>query len=397
VSFTWPAALLFALAVPLVLGTYLMAARRRRRLAVKYSSLALLRRALPRRSRWRRHLPVALLLASLAVLAVAAARPQLTSEVPVDKTTIILALDQSGSMCLSDVLPDRLTVAQDAAREFVDAQPKGAQMGLVLFAGYAELAVPPTTDRSALDRALDNLSTSPGTAIGAALLKSLDAIAEVDPQVQPIGNAVSSAALAPSGAPGGPGATGGPGGAGGATGGGSAAAPGPPKDGYVPDIIVLLTDGANNRGITPLQAVPYAVARRVRIYTIGFGTTYPAPFKCTPRQQGGFTSNGGFGPGGGFGGGGYGGGPYGGGSFGVPGGGSPLVADLPPLREVSRLTGGASFSAKDASELSKVFANLPKHVAVQKERHEVTATFAVIGALLVLAAVGASIRWGPYP
>jgi Ca-activated chloride channel family protein len=391
VSLTWPAALLFALAVPVVLAIYLLAARRRRRQAVTYSSLALLRKALPRRSRWRRHIPVTLLLASLAVLAVAAARPQLTSEVPVAKTTIILALDESGSMCLSDVLPDRLTVAQDAAREFVDAQPKGTQMGLVVFAGYAELAVPPTTDRSALDRALDNLSTSPGTAIGTAILKSLDAIAEVDPQVQPIGNAVSSAALAPSAT------TGEPGGPGDGPNGGAGAAPKPPKDGYVPDIIVLLTDGANNRGITPLQAVPYAVARRVRVYTIGFGTTHLAPFKCTPRQQGGFAPNGGFGPGGGYGGGGYGGGPYGGGGFGGPGGRSPLVADLPPLREVSRLTGAASFSAKDASELGKVFANLPKQVAVQKERHEVTDTFAVIGALLVLAAIGASIRWSPYP
>jgi Ca-activated chloride channel family protein len=391
VSLTWPAALLLALAVPVVLGFYLLAARRRRRQAVTYSSLALLRRALPHRSNWRRHIPVALLLASLAVLAVAAARPQLTSDVPVGKTTIILALDESGSMCLTDVLPNRLTVAQAAAREFVDAQPEGTQMGLVVFAGYAELAVAPTTDRGALKRALGDLSTSPGTAIGAAILKSLDAIAEVDPQVQPIGSAVSSAALAPSGA------TGGPGSPSGATSSGPGAPPKPPQDGYVPDIIVLLTDGANNRGITPLQAVPYAVARRVRVYTIGFGTTHLAPFRCTPQQQGGLASNGGFGPGGGFGGGGYGGGPYGGGGFGGPGGRSRLVADLPPLREVSRLTGATSFSAKDASELSKVFANLPRHVAVQKERHEVTANFAIIGALLALAAILAPIRWSPYP
>jgi Ca-activated chloride channel family protein len=391
VSFTWPAALFVALAVPLVLGIYLWAARRRRRQAVTYSSIALLRKALPRRSRWRRHIPVALLLASLAILAVAAARPQLTSDVPVGKTTIILALDESGSMCLTDVLPNRLTVAQDAARKFVDAQPKGVQMGLVLFAGYAELAVPPTTDRGALNGALDDLSTSPGTAIGAAILKSLDAIAEVDPQVQPIGNAVSSAALGPYGV------AGGPGGPGGAPASGSPAATKPPKGGYVPDIVVLLTDGANNRGITPLQAVPYAVARRVRIYTIGFGTTHIAPFKCSPQQQGGFAPSGGFGPGGGFGGGGYGGGPYGGGGIGIPGGGARLVADLPPLRQVSRLTGGASFTAKDASELNTVFANLPKHVAVEKERHEVTATFAILGALLALAAIGASIRWAPYP
>jgi Ca-activated chloride channel homolog len=388
VSFTWPAALLLALVVPGSLAIYLWAVRRRRRQAVTYSSLALLRLAMPRRSTWRRHVPVALLLAGLAVLAVAAGRPQLTSYVAVDKTTIILALDQSGSMCLSDMLPDRLTVAQDAAREFVDAQPKGTQMGLVLFAGYAELAVPPTADRSTLDEALDNLSTSPGTAIGAAILKSLDAISEVDPQVQPVGNAVSNAALAPSGNPTGSSGTPSPG-----------PAPTPPKGGYSPDIIVLLTDGANNRGITPLQAVPYAVARRVRVYTIGIGTTHMAAFRCTPQQQGGLDPNGGYGPTGSYGGGGYGGGPYGGGPFGggFGPGSSRLVADLPPLEEVSRLTGGLSFSAKDAPELDKVFAELPKHVALQKERHEVTATFAVAGALLALAAIGAALRWAPYP
>ena len=78
-----------------------------------------------------------------------------------------------------------------------------------------------------------------------------------------------------------------------------------PPDGYVPDVIVLLTDGANNRGITPLQAAPYAVTRRVRVYTIGFGTTHPGPLACTPSQQGGVGFGGGFGPGGGFGGGGF--------------------------------------------------------------------------------------------
>ena len=159
---------------------------------------------------------------------------------------------------------------------------------------------------------------------------------------------------------------------------------------------MLLTDGANNRGITPLDAVPYAVARRVRIYTIGFGTTQPAPLVCTPAQQGGFGGAAGrlrrwrirrrrrFG-GGGFGGG-----------FGGPG--SPLVADLPPLQGGRRsATGGKSYTARNASQLSKVFANLSKEVKVQKEHDEVTADFAIIGALLALGALGASIRWGAHP
>jgi Ca-activated chloride channel family protein len=376
-SFAWPLALLLLLLVPGLLAAYVVALRRRRRQAVTYSSLALLRIAIPRGTRWRRHLPIAALLASLAVLGVASARPQITSDVPVGQTSIILAMDESGSMCSTDLLPDRLSVAQSAARAFVNSRPSAASMGLVEFSGFAELAVPPTRDRSVLDRAIDNMVTGPGTAIGAAILQSLDAISEFDPQVKPIGNALSIAAAQPT--------FGGP--AESNSGTTNTPTPKPPKDGYVPDIVVLLTDGANNRGITPLQAVPYAEARRVRIYTIGFGTTHPGPLECTPKQQGGTGFGGGFGPGGGFGGGGFGGGGF----------TSPLVADLPPLREVSRLTGALSYTARTGAQLSKVFANLSKHVAVEKRRHEVTADFAIIGALLALVALAASIRWSAYP
>jgi Ca-activated chloride channel family protein len=372
VRFTWPVALLLVLTVPLVLGIYLLAMRRRRRQAVTYSSLALLRTALPRRSRWRRHLPVAMLLGSLGLLAVASARPQVTSSVPIGRTSIILALDESRSMCSTDVQPNRLSVAQKAARDFVNSQPGGTRMGLVVFSGFAQLAVAPTTDHKALENAIDELATTPGTAIGAAMLKALDAVAEVNSQVQPVGNAVSSGAAASSGAA-------------------PDAGPKPGTNGYVPDVIVLLTDGANTQGITPLEAVPYAVARRVRIYTIGFGTTQPAPLVCTPQQLGGDIEQGGFGFGGGQGGFGFG---FGSGGF---GGRSPLVADLPTLQQVAQRTGGASYTAKDASQLSKVFATLPKDVTVQKQRHEVTATFAAIGALLALLAIAASIRWSPYP
>jgi Ca-activated chloride channel family protein len=305
------------------------------------------------------------------VLALASARPEITADVPAQKTSIILALDESGSMCSTDVRPDRLAVAQQGARRFINSEPSGTQIGLVLFNVYAEIAVRPTTDRGALDHALDHLTVGPGTAIGAAILQSLDAVAQVDSQVKPVANSGLGSEATPSQL--------------GRTGSGTK----PGSKGYVPDIVVLLTDGANNRGITPLQAVPYAVARRVRIYTIGYGTTHPGPLECTPAQQGGSYGRGGFG------GGGFGGGGFGGGGFGGPG--SPLVADLPPLREVSRATGAKSYTARTASQLSEVFAKLSKEVKVVKEHDEVTAEFALIGALLALAAFAASIRWGAYP
>ena len=122
----------------------------------------------------------------------------------------------------------------------------------------------------------------------------------------------------------------------------------------MPDIVVLLTDGANTRGITPLDAVPYAVERRVRVYTIGFGTTQPDGARRARRSSSAATPQR-------FGGGGFGGGGFGG------GGGSPLRADNDTLRQVAEQTGGTAYSAEDAAQLRKVFADLPKDVTVQKQ------------------------------
>jgi Ca-activated chloride channel family protein len=270
-------------------------------------------------------------------------------------------------MCSTDVQPNRLAVAQEAARAFVENQPKGVRLGLVIFSGFAELAVPPTTDREALVAAIDTLTVGRGTAIGSAMLKSLDAIAEVNPEVTPVGDAPEAPA--------------------------AAAEPG--VGGYVPDIVVLLTDGASNRGIEPLEAAPYAVERRVRVYTIGFGTEVPAESSCTRDQLGAdaFDTNR---FGGGFGGGGFGGG-YGGGFGGGWGRGGRRAADVPTLQAVAKRTGGTYHGAEDAEQLRKVFAELPRDVATQRKPTEITWYFAALGALLAASAIGASIRWSPYP
>ena len=362
-SFAWPLALLSLLVVPCLLFAYWWSWRRRRKQAVRYSSVALLRSVLPARKRWQRHVPIALLLAGLVALGIAAGRPHMERDVPYARTTIILALDVSRSMCSTDVDPNRLVVAQQAARNFVEDQPKGARIGLVVFSGFAELAVAPTVDREVLVNAIDTLTTGRGTAIGSAMLAGLDAIAEANPAVAPVGDV-------PEG------------------GGGSTTPPvtAPEEGEYVPDIVVLLTDGANNRGIEPLDAVPYAVERRVRVFTIGFGTTNPAPPSCTRAQLGGDVFDpGGFGGGGGFGG-------FGGGGF-----RGFLVADEPTLMAVAEQTGGAFYAAEDADQLRDVFADLPKDVARQRQLTEITWWFVAIGGLLALGAVVASVRWSPYP
>ena len=186
-TFTWPWALLGLLAIPVVLLVAWWSRRRRRRAAVRITSAALVRAALPRRTRWRRHVPATLLLLGLAVLSVGAARPQRSEAVSSSSTTILLAIDVSGSMCSTDVAPNRISAAEKAAATFIKAQPGGSRMGLVAFAGAAGVLVPPTRDTGKLLDALKTLTTSRGTAIGQAILTSLDAIAEVDPSVAPTG------------------------------------------------------------------------------------------------------------------------------------------------------------------------------------------------------------------
>jgi Ca-activated chloride channel family protein len=362
-SFATPLALLALLVVPLLLAAYVWQLRRKRKHAVRFSDVALVRAAVPKRSRWKRHIPVALFLASIAGLGVAAARPQMSVKVPLGRTSVILALDVSRSMCATDVQPNRLDVAQQAARSFVKDQVAGTRIGLVAFAGFAELIVPPTTDRQKLTDAIDNLTTARGTVIGAAELKAIDAIAAVNPDVAPVGNEANGDATTQT----------------------PSSTPPPTKNGdYVPDIVVLLTDGANTRGIDPVQAAQVAAERKVRIYTIGFGTTNPTSMVCTRSQLGadGFNE-------GGFAGGG-----------GVPAAGGFrqfLVIDEPTLMKVADITGGKFYKAQDANQLRGVFQQLPHQVELQTQKHEISVWFAIIGAVLALAAIGLSLLWNRFP
>jgi len=365
-TFAWPFLLPGLFAVPALLVAYWWLLRRRRRRAVPFSSVALIRAAQPSRGTWRRHLPVGLLLSALAVLTLAAARPQLKADVPVSASSVIVAVDVSGSMCATDVDPNRLSAAQDSVRDFVRRQDDGTRIGLVAFAGFAQLVVEPTTDHDELTNAIDSLTTGRGTAIGAAILKSVDAIAQINPDVPPTGLGL---------APGGPGSgdpgSGGPGGTGDQE----------PRVSNAPEIVVLLTDGANTLGVAPVEAARSAAQRGVRVYPIGFGTTEPTMMVCTAEQLGGnlFENPGRRGWGG------------------PRGAGGPLVADEPTLRQVASITGGTYFAASDAAQLQEVLEDLPRHVQVQQREIEVSVWLAALAGVLVLLAVGAAVRWSAFP
>ncbi len=377
----WPWALILLGLLPLMVGAYVWALRRRRRFAVRYSSLALVRAALPRRSWLRQHLPFVVFLFATACLVMALARPMGIASVPAGQAVVMLTLDVSRSMCSTDVTPSRILAAETAAETFIQRQPSNVQIGVVAFSTFAEILQPPTSDTEALLATINSLLVGRRTAIGSAILKSIDAISEADPSV-----AVSDP-------PDGP----------------SSVTP-VPHGAYAPDIIVLLTDGASNTGPLPVDAAQQAVDRGVRVYTIGFGTPAGSEFpSCSSqflgqdsgRQQSG-NGNRGFGGGfgNGFGGGGFGGGGFGGGGVGGGfggGGGFRRGIDEATLKKVAAMTGGQYYPAQSASQLQKVFASLPTSLIMRHETFEVSVYFAALGALLVILAVLLALIWRPLP
>ena len=353
-SFLWSASLYLLLLIPLIIAAYILILRRRRRFAVRYSSLSLVREAMSHQSWLRRHLPFIFFLFALTSLVFALARPVATVLVPSNQATIILALDVSRSMCSTDIPPNRLEAAKEAALQFIARQERGRLIGVVGFAGFAELVQPPTDDRALLEDAVVNLTPARRTAIGSAILRSLDAISEIDVNVAPgdTGN-IPEGAFTPV-----------------------------PEGEYVPHIIVLLTDGASNAGPSPISAAIQASERGVRVYTIGFGTTRnTSPMNCGYQIQ----ESDPFGGGGGFG------NPFGGGG----GGGFRREIDEETLTAIADMTGGTYYAAMSAGELADVFQNLPTYLVATRETIEISAFFTAFATLLAILAMLLSFRLYP--
>ena len=319
---------------------------------MRVTSIALVRSALPGRTRWLRRVPAALFIVALAALSIGAARPQATVPVATSNATIMLTLDVSASMCSTDVQPNRITAAEQQAGAFITSQAGGPRIGIVVFSATAFILVPPTTNTQQLLTALAGLSVSDGTAIGEGILTSLGAIAQVDPSVAPTGATITRR----------------------------------PGGGYADDVIVVLTDGGNNAGVDPQVAAKQAADRGVRVFTIGYGTANPAPLACSQSQFSGFGGGlpgGGFPPGGG--------GGFGGGFGGNSAGGN--TADYDALRQISKTTGGTFFRAADADQLKNALAKLPAALTIVRKHVDLASWFAGAGGLLIAAAVALSLWW----
>jgi Ca-activated chloride channel family protein len=233
-SFETPGLLWGLLLIPLVMAAYLLAQRRRRRYAVRFTNLDLLANVVTASPRWRRHLPPLLTLLALSALVVALARPQAEIKTPRERASVMLTTDVSGSMQATDVEPDRLSAARAAAKTFSEQIPSKFRLGLVSFNQQSRVHVPPTTDRGLVRRALDDLEAGGGTAIGDAIETSLTALSELTAnapqQRQRRGRR------------------------------------------RTPAVVVLLSDGKNTGGPDPLEMAAEARRRGVSINTVALGT-----------------------------------------------------------------------------------------------------------------------------
>ena len=253
--FVWPEALWSLLMLPLLWATYVWLIKRQRPQALRFPSLMLLRPALQGQRAWRRHVPPLLLWLALACSLLALARPFARVSLPSDYMTLVMALDVSRSMLAQDVPPSRFEAAKDAAKAFIRELPPQVRLGIVSFAGSAQLAQQVTDQREDLLAAIDRFELQRGTATGSGLLLALSTLMP-DAGIQ-LESALYGSSFGSYSAPGGARPLG-----------SSAAAPSSkpppvPVGSYTAGAIILLSDGRRTTGPDPMDAARQAAHRRV--------------------------------------------------------------------------------------------------------------------------------------
>lgn len=336
----------FLLLLPCVVGAYVVAWRRKRG-ALRYSSIRLLQEAMDTRSRIRPHIPALFLLGAVVFSLIAVARPAAIVTAPSYERTIVLLIDISLSMAADDVKPSRLAAAQTAAKTFIANQPHDVRIGIVAFASHAYVVQPPTVDRSTTSTKIDRLQLQHHTAIGSGLVGALmtifpdDRFAEEYDILGITSHALSGDPLRLDRDP----------------------ASRVPGEAIKPvtntsAAIVLLTDGADTGGMPTDMAAKFAAERGVRVYTVGFGN--PGAVRTHARQveETGF--------------------------------------DESALKRIARSTRGEYFPAATAHELNHIYRELRSRIVLRKTGMELSALFAAAAALLVMIAGGLSLAWsGP--
>lgn len=337
-TFQWPNLLWGLLLVPVLVGAYLWLLKRRRRSTVRLASIAVAKAALGTGPGWRRHVPPALMLAAIAALLLAAARPMAVVKLPLTQRTIMLAMDVSGSMRATDVKPTRIVASQEAAKAFVNSLPRDVKVGIVSFAGTAAVVQAPTTSREDIIAAIDRFQLQRGTATGSGIVLSLATlfpddeieISQITGQrnmPKPLGESKPKKEFKP-------------------------VEPGS----YNSAAIIMLTDGQRTTGPDPLDAAKMAAQRGVRVYTVGVGTTA-------------------------------------GETIGFEGWSMRVRLDEETLKNIAVLTQAEYFYAGSAQDLLKVYESLSSKLVVERKETEVTALLALLAAAFIALGAGLGVWW----
>jgi Ca-activated chloride channel homolog len=347
-TFLWADLLWLLLFLPLLVAIYVLLLRRRKKIALRYASLSVVKEALGTSTQFRRHLPPLLFLLSIALMITAIARPATVMTLPSKYETVILAVDVSGSMRATDVTPSRLGAAQAAVRGFVAQQPRNTRVGVVSFASTATVVQPPTSQREDILAAIDRFQLQRGTAVGSGILVSLKAIfpdvefdlSTSDPRPRmgrdnargtPLGGAPRNDAQVSEFKP-------------------------VPAGSYASAAIILLSDGQTTTGPDPFESAMMAAERGVRVYTVGIGT---------PEGE----------------------------IVGGEGWSMRVRLDEDALKKIAEATRAEYFYAGTATDLAKVYKTLNSRLALEKKETEITALFAAAAAVFAVCSGMLSILW----
>ncbi len=342
--FLWSDLLWLLLAVPLLIAAYVYALRRRKRTALRYASLLLVRDALGPEQWLRRHLPASLLALALLCALLGVARPVGVFSLPNEYQTIVLAMDVSRSMRATDIEPSRIVAAQTAVKDFIKDMPANVRIGIVTFAGTAALVQTPTENREDLIAAVDRFQLQSQTALGSGLLLALHTLlpdAGIKVEEDGFGTLNEGASRKPS------------------------AGASPPDDkgfkavppgSYTAGAIVLLSDGRRTTGPDPLKAAKLAAERGVRVHTIGFGAAA-------------------------------------GGTANIDGMSVFMRFDETALRAIASISEGEYTHAGSAADLHNVYKKLTAKLVLERRETELTAIFGGAAALFALVAGTLSLLW----
>ena len=332
-SFIWPTLLLALLSIPFLVLLYVRMQARRRRFAARYGSLGLVHDAVGSGLGIRRHVPAMIFLAGIAILIFSLARPQATVQVPKIEGTVMLTFDVSGSMAADDFKPTRMEAAKVAAREFVENQPSGVSIGVVVFSDGGISVQTPTDNREETLATIERLVPRRGTSVGNGILVALNTIAVdagdppilntndfSDPQTEPVEPVEA------------------------------------PQGWYPSAVIVLLTDGENNEEPDPAVAAELAADLGVRVYTVGIGSA-----AGTTIEVEGFMVH--------------------------------TALNEPVLQFIASETGGAYYNAANEEDLRRIYDDLEPRLSIKPEEIEMTSIFAGVGMLIFLVGGMLSLLW----